>query len=98
MFYETAVEATFPIGEGSTVCLLTVANNFGCLIFLFLPNVSVLYNHPMWANWSLVVACLLGCVILIPFSQNYRRTDFDEGKDDDDEEKVALLGNSVNVN
>ena len=75
--------------------MLTVMNNLGCLIFLFLPNVKVLTDHPMWANWALVAACVLGCIVLFPFAERYRRTDYDE---DEDTEDVPLLKDASLVN
>ena len=93
LFYETAVETTFPIGEGSTVCMLTIMNNLGCLIFLFLPNIGALTDHPMWANWALVAGCAVGFGSLIPFAERYRRSDYDEDEALPDPEAASpLLG------
>jgi FLVCR family MFS transporter len=73
LFYEAACEATYPISEGSTTFLLTTLNNVGCLIFLFLPNVTALMNSPSWANWSLVAACVASFVLILPFKDKNRR-------------------------
>eukprot|EP00039_Didymoeca_costata_P010019 m.133926 g.133926 ORF g.133926 m.133926 type:complete len:460 (+) comp14681_c0_seq2:192-1571(+) len=79
LFYEVAVEATYPVAEGSTTCLLTTMNNLGCLIFLFLPNVQLLKKYPSWANWSLTAACVFGFLSLIPFKERYKRQSVDLG-------------------
>ena len=79
LFYEAAVEVTYPVAEGSTTCLLTTFNNIGCLIFLFLPNVKALNNNPSWANWSLVAACGAGVVMMLPFNGKQKRSLVDKG-------------------
>ena len=38
LFYELAVETTFPIAEGVTTGLLTLMNNIGTLLFLIFPE------------------------------------------------------------
>lgn len=93
LFYETAVESTYPIAEGSTTCLLTTLNNIGCLIFLFLPNIHSLSDHPSWANWTLVGGCIFGLLALFPFPENYARSSFDAENDADDDE--PLVGTSL---
>jgi FLVCR family MFS transporter len=77
LFYEAAVEITYPVAEGSTTCLVTTMNNVGCLIFLFLPSVKSLSNNPGWANWSLVAACTLGVLLLFPVKFHQMRTAVD---------------------
>ena len=42
LFYELAVEATYPIAEGTTTGILILMNNVSCMIFLFLPMIKVL--------------------------------------------------------
>jgi FLVCR family MFS transporter len=39
LFYELAVETTYPIAEGITTGVLTTMNNVGCAIFLILPEI-----------------------------------------------------------
>ena len=46
--------------------------------FLFAPNISVLTQHASWANWTLVAACVVAFVVLLPFKERYRRTSFDQ--------------------
>lgn len=75
LFYEIAVESMYPIAEGTTTCLLTVFNNIGCLLFLFAPMIPGIGN--VWANWTLVAACLAGFLLLIPFREVKARTKFD---------------------
>ena len=69
LFYEAAVEATYPVAEGSTTCLLTTLNNVGCLLFLFAPNIPFCNDNPGWANWALVGSCAFGFLVLLPFSE-----------------------------
>ena len=47
LFYELAVETTYPVAEGITTGLLTTMNNAGCLVFLLVPSIPGLGLHVM---------------------------------------------------
>ncbi|XP_046338936.2 solute carrier family 49 member 4 homolog [Haliotis rufescens] len=75
LFYELGCEASYPIAEGVTVGVLTLANNLTGVIFLSvlqIPKIGV-----VWMPW-----CILGSVaatipLLLLFTENYTRTDID---------------------
>ena len=54
LFYELAVEASYPIGEGLVTMLVTVGMNVGVLIFLFLPNIPDIGT--IWMNYAAAVS------------------------------------------
>lgn len=41
MYYELAVDTVYPVAEGLTTTVLTVTNNLGGFIFMFLPIAGV---------------------------------------------------------
>ncbi|XP_071103050.1 solute carrier family 49 member 4 homolog [Haliotis cracherodii] len=75
LFFELGCEASYPIAEGVTVGVLTLANNLTGVIFLSvlqIPKIGV-----VWMTW-----CILGSVaatipLLLLFTENYTRTDID---------------------
>ncbi|XP_071103141.1 solute carrier family 49 member 4 homolog [Haliotis cracherodii] len=78
LFYELGCEASYPVAEGVTAGVLTIANNLTGVFFLSvlqIPRIGVL-----WMNW-----CILGSVaatvpLLLLFTENYTRTDIDTQK------------------
>ncbi|XP_065845353.1 solute carrier family 49 member 4 homolog [Oscarella lobularis] len=78
LFYELAVEATYPIAEGTTTGLLTLMNNVSCMIFLFLPLIKVLAKDVRyWMNPVIAGSCFLCIPLMILFKARYRRLSVD---------------------
>ncbi|EGD76858.1 hypothetical protein PTSG_08206 [Salpingoeca rosetta] len=77
LFFEAAVEATYPIDEGTTTTVITTLNNVGCLIFLIMPSIPGLGNT--WVNWTLGGSCLVAFLLMLLFDEKYRRLSFDKG-------------------
>ena len=77
LFYELGVESAYPIAEGLTTSVLTLINNFWCLVFLFVPSIPGLGSSTSWMNWSVVVGAMLGFVLMLPFREDYKRLNFD---------------------
>lgn len=75
LFYEMAVEETYPIAEGLTTGVLTLLNNIGCLVFLAAQNIPGIGTS--WMNWACVGACALPLVVLARVSEHRRRLEFD---------------------
>ena len=75
LFYELGVETTYPIAEGITTALLATMNNVGTMLFLICPEIPGLGN--IWANWTLVGACVLGSVLMLFVDEQYRRLSVD---------------------
>eukprot|EP00050_Salpingoeca_kvevrii_P009593 m.309662 g.309662 ORF g.309662 m.309662 type:complete len:454 (-) comp23486_c0_seq1:160-1521(-) len=75
LFYETAVECTYPIAEATTTTVLTTLNNVFCLLFLIGPVIPGLGNQ--WVNWFLAGACALAVVTMLLFKEDYRRLSVD---------------------
>ena len=82
LFYELAVEASYPIGEGLVTMLVTVGMNIGVLIFLFLPNIPGIGT--IWMNYTAAVAGAVAFCIILPLSEKRIRlavdVDIDEGE------------------
>jgi len=75
LFYELAIEVTYPIAEGSTTGLLTTLNNVGCLVFLFVPDIPNVGNA--WVNWTLMGACALAFLLVFCVTEHYERRTVD---------------------
>jgi len=76
LYYELAVEATFPVSESLTTSVLTLINNFGCLVFLLVQTIPEIGTA--WMNWTLVGACVWGCILILPVKEEQRRLEFDD--------------------
>ncbi|XP_062521350.1 solute carrier family 49 member 4-like isoform X2 [Corticium candelabrum] len=78
LFYELAVESTYPIAEGTTTGILTMMSNLGCVIFLLMPMFSQLKNSmDKWMNPSMAAACLVCIPIMLLFRAQYQRLSID---------------------
>ena len=78
LFYELAVESTYPIAEGTTTGILTLMNNVGCLIFLFLPMFSMLKKTMNeWMNPTMAASCFACIPIMLLFKARYGRLSID---------------------
>ncbi|XP_062521351.1 solute carrier family 49 member 4 homolog [Corticium candelabrum] len=74
LFYELAVESTYPIAEGTTTGILTMMNNLGCLIFLLMPMFRELKNSmDKWMNPAMAAACSVCIPIMLLFRAQYQR-------------------------
>eukprot|EP00946_MAST-07B_sp_MAST-7B-sp1_P004735 g4735.t1 len=76
IFYELAVDSSYPIAEGLTTSVLTVANNIGGLIFLLLPTLGLKIGN--WVNLSVGGACVLSVVCMLLFNGKLHRSQEDE--------------------
>jgi FLVCR family MFS transporter len=74
LFYELGVESAFPIAEGLSTSVLTLLNNFWCLVFLIVP---VFVTSTAWMNWSIVIGAVVGAVLMVPFKEDYKRLNYD---------------------
>lgn len=73
LFYELAVELTYPISEGTSAGLLTLINNIGCLLFFGVtPVISA-----EWINILMVATVFLSAVIMIFIPIVYKRSERD---------------------
>ncbi len=72
LYYELAVEATYPIAEGLTTAALTLLNNVGVFLFLLVtqlfPNIGT-----GWMNWCVVGAAAAAIALVIPLKEEQRR-------------------------
>jgi len=71
LFFELAVEGTYPIAEGLTTTGLTLLQNAPAGLFLVLPMVPGLGTK--WMNWALVGATGVATIIVIPLAEPRRR-------------------------
>jgi FLVCR family MFS transporter len=76
IFYELAVDTTYPVAEGLTTSLLTVMNNIGGLIFLLIPMVGLSIGD--WVNYSVGSACVLSIICMSMFEGKLERTKEDK--------------------
>ena len=71
IFYEAAVEATYPIAEGTCTSVVTTLNNVGCFIFLFVPDIprlGELFTHVfvfVFLFFVFVCVCVFVCFLLV---------------------------------
>ncbi|XP_046573382.1 solute carrier family 49 member 4-like [Haliotis rubra] len=75
LFYELGCEASYPIAEGVTVGVLTMANNLTGVVFLSvmqIPRIGV-----GWMNWATLGSVAVAVPLLLLFTENYTRTDID---------------------
>ncbi|XP_067686951.1 solute carrier family 49 member 4 homolog [Haliotis asinina] len=75
LFFELGCEASYPIAEGVTVGVLTLANNLTGVIFLSvlqIPQIGV-----QWMNWAMLGSVAVTVPLLLLFTENYTRTDID---------------------
>ncbi|XP_067686514.1 solute carrier family 49 member 4 homolog isoform X1 [Haliotis asinina] len=78
LFYEMGCEASYPISEGTTTGVLTLANNLTGVLFLSvlqIPNIGV-----DWMNWAMLGSAAIAAPLLLLFKENYARTDIDTHK------------------
>jgi len=78
IFYEAAVEAVYPIGEGLSTSVMTTMSNVFNLIFLLLPAISVKIGT--WVIYVSAASCLfsLFCVYFFNGRLNRVADDLDE--------------------
>eukprot|EP00045_Choanoeca_perplexa_P017090 m.241508 g.241508 ORF g.241508 m.241508 type:complete len:454 (-) comp17446_c0_seq9:5225-6586(-) len=77
LFFEAAIEVTYPISEGTSTAVLTTMNNIFCGIFLVMPSIKGLGDR--WVNWTLCGACCVAFVLMMFFKETYRRLSVDCG-------------------
>lgn len=75
LYYETCIEATYPIPESVTMGVITAVYNifpaFFLLVFL-IPNIGT-----FWMNWFMYVAIVACAPILFLFKERYDRLSLD---------------------
>ncbi|XP_070536562.1 solute carrier family 49 member 4 homolog isoform X2 [Ptychodera flava] len=71
LFYEGAVEATYPIAEGITTTTLTWLNNFFALLFLLILTIPS--EKTAWMNWCMLGAIVISMPLLILFKETRNR-------------------------
>ncbi|XP_077993120.1 solute carrier family 49 member 4 homolog [Glandiceps talaboti] len=75
LFYEAAVESTYPIAEGITTITMTWLNNlFGLIFFaiLMIPSTGT-----SWMNWCMMGAIGISFPLLLLFREKYNRLSVD---------------------
>lgn len=71
LYFELAVEATYPIAEGMTTTALTLQQNGWAALFLLTPMIPGLGTK--WMNWALVGACAVAMMAVLPLEEPRRR-------------------------
>jgi len=69
IFYELAVEMTYPIAEGTSVGIITAVNNIACLVVLFVGP----YVKYTWINGGVVLNIVLCTLALLFVRETYKR-------------------------
>lgn len=79
LFFELAVESTYPVAEGITSGFLTFSNNFLQIIFYIFPMIP---NFGLkWINWCTFVTTALCVPLLMIWRQRRYRSTIDEKPD-----------------
>ena len=77
LYYELAVEATYPVAEGLTTTSLTLLQNLPAGVFLLMPLLPGLGTPggalTQWMNWALVGACVVATLAVLPLEEPCRR-------------------------
>ncbi|XP_071103143.1 solute carrier family 49 member 4 homolog [Haliotis cracherodii] len=94
LFFELGCEASYPIAEGVTGAVLTMANNLTGVIFLSvlqIPRIGV-----AWMDWCMLGSVAVTVPLLLLFTEKYTRTDIDTQETivPEPEEKAAALINT----
>jgi len=74
LFYELAVETTYPIAEGSTTGFLVLIQNLIQSVFLAIPVNSL---GTQWMNWLLAAIIPAGTLWFCLFKEDYKRSRVD---------------------
>ena len=77
LYYELAVEACYPIAEGLTTSILTVAMNVVVLGFLAVQAVPDVGTA--WMNPTVAVAAVAALLVLLPVPEHRARLALDTG-------------------
>ena len=93
LFYELAVECSYPIGEGLNTGAMTFSNNIFAIIFLTLPLIP--HIGTSWMNWFLVASCVVCLPAMIIFKEHYRRLAIDLVEDKSHDSKNLNCGSSL---
>ncbi|XP_066922547.1 solute carrier family 49 member 4-like [Clytia hemisphaerica] len=98
LFFELAVESSYPVAEGINTGAMTFSNNIYCLIFLSLPLIPNLGTA--WMNWFLVGSCVVCVPTMLMFKERYRRLELDmvEGNTTNKNESTNSLPSPTNYN
>ncbi|XP_065647705.1 solute carrier family 49 member 4 isoform X5 [Hydra vulgaris] len=75
LFFELAVESSYPVAEGINTGAMTFSNNIYCFLFLSLPLIPGVGTK--WMNWFLVISCAFCIPIMIVFKEKYKRLQID---------------------
>lgn len=80
LFFELAVESSYPVAEGINTGAMTFSNNLYCTIFLSLPLIPKVGTA--WMNWFLVGSCVVCIPTMIMFKERYKRLEVDHVESD----------------
>ena len=75
LFFELAVESSYPVAEGINTGFMTFSNNVYCTIFLSLPLINGVGTQ--WMNWFLVASCVACIPAMLLFKERYHRLTHD---------------------
>lgn len=79
LFFELAVESTYPVAEGITSGFLTFSNNFLQVVFYIFPMLP--HFGLQWINWCTFSTTALCIPLLMLWRQRRYRSDVDEKPD-----------------
>jgi len=75
LFFELAMEVTYPLPEGLVITILTVLNNVAALVALFVPMDEV---GTSWINWAYAgTLATVAAVLLLAYRDTSPRYDYD---------------------
>ncbi|XP_060070060.1 solute carrier family 49 member 4-like [Ylistrum balloti] len=76
LLYEQMCDAAFPIPEGIIVGISGLITMLGG-IFYILPISLVEFEDNSWLEWSILVICVIGCLVVLITPQRNGRSDLD---------------------
>ncbi|XP_060070062.1 solute carrier family 49 member 4 homolog [Ylistrum balloti] len=76
LLYEQICNAAFPIPEGIIVGISAIVTTLAGILYT-LPLSLFVFEGNTWLEWSLLVACVLGCIVILVTPQRNGREDMD---------------------
>ena len=74
LYFEASVEVSYPVSEGVTTGVVTLLNNIGCLIYLYVPLIN---SSTAILNFGFLVGILAGIIVILFFKEEHKRLELD---------------------
>ncbi|XP_033758707.1 solute carrier family 49 member 4 homolog [Pecten maximus] len=76
LLYEQICNAAFPIPEGIIVGISAIVTTLAGVLYT-LPLSLIVFKDNSWLEWSLLVVCVVGCIVMLITPQRNGRADLE---------------------